>query len=451
MVWDKLVQRLWAVAEFQGFSAFEDRISGILPDVRFCALLDGLRYLFHAGKPEIAGALLCEYLRNHISNQDIKERLQCFVLFDFPKQIELDVPVSDLLDELRELISLGFVDKAVFRLVNEIEENGDKGADLVFLLGRISMFKYANNKASSLIESNDLGAAVHVNEIASKSDVVALVDSEADAFVWSVRPETVFKHDEECARSAAHLQMSINTAVPIKLDAYEWGVHLDLESIQAQEIEAAVELDEGGCPSLLTDDEVSLDVLSARCSYFKNRFAQLQVQEKEMLEFVILNPKSSLAELAEDFSLTEPVVNFMTGTKLRFWLECDKNRAFSIKHSLVEFLPKSAFGKASEDLSAEGVNDNCLGHDSRARLISELELLPEDAKKVLAHFAENIGQKTHVAARALEMSHLVMLSLLNGCLDNYLDRDRAFVVTPRSGVAELLVAAGISEAIWVGI
>ena len=451
MVWDKLVQRLWAVAEFQGFSAFEDRISGILPDVRLCALLDGLRYLFHAGKPEIAGALLCEYLSNHISNQDIKERLQCFVLFDFPKQIELDVPVSELLDELHELIGLGFVDEAAFRLVNEIEANGDKDAGLVYLLGRINMFKYANNKASSLIESNDLVAAVHVNEFASKSDAIALVDSERDAFVWSVRPETVFKHDEECARSAAHLQMSINAAVPIKSDAYEWGAHLDLESVQAHKIEAAVALDEGECPSLLNDDEVSLEVLNARYSYFESRFTQLQAQEKEMLEFVFLNPKSSLAELTEEFSLTEPVVSFMTGTKLRFWLERDKDRAFSIKHGLVEFLPKGAFGKASGELSAEGMNEDCLGQNSRARLISDLELLPEDAKKVLAHFAENIGQKTHVAARALGMSHLVMLSLLNGCLDDYLDRDRAFVVTPRSGMAELMVAAGISEAVWVGI
>lgn len=453
MSWEKLVQRLWNVAEFQGFSAFEDKIRAMLPDVRLDALLEGLCCLFRAGKTDVAAALLCEFLCGHSSHQYIKQQLYCFVLFCSTEIVGSDAYGDELLDQLRDLIGLGLIDEAGLRLVREIEEGKGDDSDLVVLLGRVSMLKYANNKKEMVVESGEIGCAVNAGFDFPEVTLEESVGPEYNMFTWDEQPEVVLKHDDECVRSAVLLQMSMSANSPIETDSYEWDIHL--EDAKSEEVEkpalSSGAIDECMPSSSLSGCESALDMPGARLAYFESRFVKLKMQEKKMLEFVFFNPKSSLAKLAEEFVLTEPVINYMTGVKLKFWLDRDKFGAFSIKQGLVDFLPKNAFGKAGENLSDEKADGNVPSPNSPVGVASGLDLLSSDAKKILAYFAENIGQKTHVAANALGMNHLVMLSLLNGCLDDYLERDRAFAVTPRSGVPELLVAAGLSEVIWVGI
>lgn len=458
MAWGNLVQRLWNVAESQGFSAFEDRISAVLPDIKLGALLDGLRCIFRAGKSDIAVALLHDFLSSHVSCKYIKQKLYFFALFDSMNNSGSYDSGIDLLDELRRLIGVGSLDRVILRLVDEIELSNNADTDLVELLGHVCMLKYSGNKKSVPVVQRDGGLFVREEFEGFQANLASLVEPEKGMFVWSEQPDIILEHDEGCVKSAALLQASMSAGEPIKTDAYDWNTHLESSRLEGGEdfIRSLNSVGEGDDVSLSEDGvSLDLDLLEARFSYFESRYIKLQVQEKEMLGFVLSNSKSNLAELAKEFGLTEPVVSYMVGTKLRFWLDRDKRGVFSIKHGLIEFLPKNAFGEKSEKILDEDVGDYLLISTDQGvsadKLISRLDLLPENARKVLVYFTENAGQKTHVAASALSMSHLVMLSLLNGCLDDYLERDRAFVVTPRSGVTELLVKAGMSEAVWIGI
>lgn len=458
MAWGNLVQRLWNVAESQGFSAFEDRISAVLPDIKLCALLDGLRCIFRAGKSDIAVALLYDFLSSHVSCKYIKRKLYFFALFDSVNDYGSYDSGIDLLDELRRLIGAGSLDGVILRLVDEIELSNNADADLVELLGHVCMLRYSDNKKSVLGVQGDGGLSVREEFEGVQANSASLVEHEKGIFVWNEQPEIILEHDEECVKSAALLQATMSAGELIQTDAYDWSAHLESSRLEGggDFIRSLNSVGEGDNVALSEDGvSLGLDFPEARFSYFESRYIKLQVQEKEMLGYVLSNSKSNLAELAKAFGLTEPVVSYMVGTKLRFWLDRDERGIFSIKHGLVEFLPKNDFGENNENISDEDVGEYLLISTDQGvsadKLISRLDLLPENARKVLVYFTENAGQKTHVAASALSMSHLVMLSLLNGCLDDYLERDRAFVVTPRSGVTELLVKAGMSEAVWIGI
>jgi hypothetical protein len=171
-------------------------------------------------------------------------------------------------------------------------------------------------------------------------------------------------------------------------------------------------------------------------SYFDFQLLKLQPEDKELLRTIRANPKSDANTLARAMKTRPPDLNRTLGTRLRYWIERDRLGGFSIKRELLSLLSDSAFedhnpvaGKKSIDpmpkmLSAQGEKEVWA-------LLSDIPNLPDQAKQVLSYFIQNPGQKTYEGADALKLNHMALLSLLDGCLEKYLERDRVFAVRPR--------------------
>lgn len=456
MDWEALVQRLWSVASSQGYGTFEAKLRGVLPDIKLDALINGLRILHQAQESSVASALLRDFLQNHSCSSDIKRKLRLFELFDSPVGLGGKRCNEAVFFKLQELVNAGSIDRAISFLIREINESGEP----IFFefLGHLCLLQQQKIDGVNSIdlEITNVDSVSREEELTARDD--SAVDSVESLFVWGGQTESVLIHDDECVQSAARLQSAITLNLPRKTGGIEWAVNSEgvAETNQGtpvlQSEEGAVNLAsaiENICGKSSVDD-----VNEARRIYFEHRYAALLAQEKEMLEFVYLYPSSNLEKIASRFQLTAPVVSYMLGTKLRFWLERNELDCLSIKQGLLEFLPENAFGEGDVDLSSNTIVESVdlsVEEGGRSEILApNLDSLPESAREILEYFLENPGQKTHVAAKALGMSHLVMLSFLNGCLDDYLERDRAFVVVPRSGVFDNCKEDPL-EVVWIGI
>lgn len=450
MDWEALVQRLWSVVGSHGYEAFENKLRVLLPDIELDALINGLRILYQARESNVASALLCAFLKSHSSSLDIKRRLRLFVLFNSSAGLGGNNLDEAVYVELQALVGAGSIELAISLLIRAIGEGGE--AVFFELLGHLCLLQQQKIDGDNSIglDVGCLGSAPKEGGLTAQDD--SAVDSGDSLFVWGGQEDSELTHDEECVQSAARLQSAITLNTPRKIEGIEWSVDTDRGTSVLQSEEGAVSL--ASAIENICGETSANDVLEARRIYFGRRYSALQAQEKEMLGFIHLYPASSLEAIVSKFQLTAPVVSYMLSTKLRFWLECNELGCLSIKQGLLEFLPENAFGKGGVVLFSDAIdkNDDLSFEDgvSSEVLVAKIDLLPESAKKVLEYFLENPGQKTHVAAKALGMSHLIMLSFLNGCLDDYLERDRAFVVVPRSGVFDDH-EEGSPEVVWIGM
>ncbi len=450
MDWDALVQSLWEIIDSQGTEAFQACLRAGVLDQPADGLLYALDTLHAAGAREVFRALLLETLKNSPSSNRVKHRLQMLLRFQIPHTQGHIILIEDrieLLDKISDLVRSNGFAEAIDKLHATIAMKED--SELLELLGRVYLLQRSHVSREFLTSEKTTTTPQD-----GEPDFSSLGSGEdLDLFIWRDTPFVQEStHDNECIEAAVGVQALISNSTPTEPKAIEWSLdpeNWEQASFSSSEAKLSApdnsvfhSLSANGASSpnhsVLNDGESSLEVTAqeASKSYFDFQLVKLQSEDKELLSIIRANPKSGADQLARTMKMRPPVLNHTLGTRLRYWIERDRLGGFSIKQELLSLLADSAF---------EGHNSNTGGnsmpptpHASISQdekqvwaLMSGVPTLPDQAKRVLSHFIQNPGQKTYEAADALKLNHMVLLSLLDGCLEDYLEKDRSFAVRPR--------------------
>ena len=452
MDWDALVQSLWEIIHSQGFDAFEAHLRSCVLDQPIDGLVQALDVLHKADAKHAFQALLLESMKNSPFSDRIKHRLQMSLRFETP-HIDSDVTLIEewtfFLEKISELVTSNRFAEAIVKIHAAIAVNPDSG--LLELLGRVHLLQCSH-------ETHISGVAEE--QVTTHNDIPQEIDSfgsegDFDLFVWQDSPilrKTT--HDNECIEAAVEVQALISGSVPVQPKAIEWCVDLDdgeQRPLISFSSEAAT-----SAPEKLTRDELSTSdvrVLSnfdlnerqssledmaqeASRRYFDFQIVKLQPEDKELLGLIRDNPKIDADKLARAMKMRPPILNHTLGTRLRYWIERDRLGGFSIKRELLSLLSASTFechDQATEKKSIDPMPKILSLQDEKefGGLPSDIPTLSDQANEVLRYFTQNPGKKTYEGADALKLNHMSLLSFLDGCLEEYLERDRGFVVRPR--------------------
>ena len=452
MDWKALVQSLWDIIHSQGCDAFEAHLrSGVL-DQPIDGLVQALDALHKADARNVFQALLLESLKNSPFSDRIKHRLQMSLRFETPHadgHLTLIEERTVFLEKISDLVTSDRFAEAIDNIHAAIAMKQD--SDLLELLGRVYVLQCSHEThISGVVEKQ---VTTH-NDSPQESDNFGS-EGDFDLFVWQDSP--VFQkstHDNECIEAAVEIQALISSSTPVEPKAIEWCIDLDdgeqrlsssfsseaqtsaseklaIGDLSTNDVSPSIDLD-------LNEGQSSLEVMTqeASRSYFDFQLLKLQPEDKELLSIIRANPKSDASTLARAMKTRPPDLNRTLGTRLRYWIERDRLGGFSIKRELLSQLPDSAFeshhpamGKKSIDPMPKILSSQ--GEKEVWALLSDIPTLPDQAKQVLRYFIQNPGQKTYEGADALKLNHMALLSLLDGCLEKYLERDRVFAVRPR--------------------
>jgi len=450
MDWEALVQSLWDVIHSQGCDAFEAHLrSGVL-DQPIDGLVQALDSLHKADARNVFQALLLESLKNSPFSDRIKHRLQMSLRFETP---HADGPLTLIeertffLEKISGLVTSDRFAEAIDNIHAAIAMKQD--SDLLELLGRVYLLQCSHETHISVVAEKQV---ITPSDSPQESDNFGS-EGDFDLFVWHDSP--VFQkstHDNECIESAVEIQVLISSSTPVEPKAIEWCIDLDdgeqrLSSSFSSEAQTSVceKLALGDFstndvrPSIdpdLNEGQSSLGVMTqeASRSYFDFQLLKLQPEDKELLNIIRANPKSDASTLARTMKTRPPDLNRTLGTRLQYWIERDRLGGFSIKRELLSLLSDSALESHNPKKSIDPMPKmlSSQGDKEVWALLSDIPTLPDQAKQVLGYFIQNPGQKTYEGADALKLDHMALLSMLDGCLEKFLERDRVFAVRPRT-------------------
>ena len=451
MDWEALVQSLWEIIHSQGFDAFEAHLRCGVLDQPIDGLVQALDALQKADAREAFQALLLESLKNSPFSDRIKHRLQMSLRFEIPHteaHLTLIEEQTFFLEKINDLVTFNHFSEAIGNIHAAIAMKQD--SDLLELLGRVYLLKCSHE--------------THISEVAEKqvtthNDIPQEIDSfgsegDFDLFVWQDSPVLQKStHDNDCIEAAVEVQALISGSMPVQPKAMEWRIDLDdgeqrpFSSYSSEEAMSAPEklslygmsTSEVIAPSNLdlNEGQSSLEDMTQEASrrYFDFQIVKLQPEDKELLGIIRANPKIEADKLARAMNMRPPILNHTLGTRLRYWIERDRLGGFSIKRELLSLLSASTFERhdpAAEKKSINPMPKMLSPQDEKEVLAlpSDIPTLSDQANQVLRYFTQNPGKKTYEGAKALKLNHMTLLSLLDGCLEEYLERDRGFAVRP---------------------
>lgn len=451
MDWEDLVQSLWEIIHSEGRDAFETHLRSCVLDQPVDALVQALDTLHIAKAKGVFEALLLESLKNSPSSDRIKHRLQMSLRFETPhaKGHLILEERTDFLEKISGLVASKRFVEAIdnIRAVSAMNED----SDLLELLGRVYLLQNTHEVQISRVAERQVAT---LNDSPQEIDNVGSED-DFDLFVWQDSP--VFQksiHNNECIEAAVEVQSLISNTVPVQTKAIKWCIDLDDdEQLPSSSVFSAVatsvfeklapgeySADAVRSPSNLelNDGQSSLECIAQDASrnYFDFQLLKLQPEDKELLSIIRDNPKIGVDKLARAVKMRPPILNHTLGIRLRYWIERDRLGGVSIKRELASFLSASTFER--RDLAAEQktIDPMPMLYPQEEKevlaLPSDIPTLSDQANQVLRYFTQNPGKKPYEGADALKLNHKTLLSLLDGCLEEYLERDRVFAVRPRA-------------------
>jgi hypothetical protein len=354
---------------------------------------------------------------------------------------------TDFLKEISDLVALNRFAEAIdgIRAVIAIKQD----ADLLELLGRVYFLQYSH-------EAHISGAAEgQLATLDAGSQEIDGSEGDFDLFVWQESPVLQkTTHHNECIEAAVEIQTLISSSTPVEPKAINWCIDVDdgppppfsfSSSVAETTAVEKLALDDNSAGDVgsknnlqLNEEQPSLECIAEEASrnYFDFQLVKLQPEDKELLGIIRANPKIGVDELARAVKVRPPLLNHTLGIRLRYWIERDRLGGFSIKRGLLNLLSPSVFETHNSAVQKKsmGLMPKMLSSRSGGEILtplSDMHALSDQAKQVLRYFIENPGQKTYKGASALEVNHMALLSLLDGCLEEYLERDSVFSVRPR--------------------
>ncbi|MDR6926476.1 hypothetical protein [Pseudomonas sp. BE134] len=452
MDWEALVQSLWEIIHSQGFDAFEAHLRCGVLDQPIDGLVQALDALHKADASDVFQALLLESLKNSPFCDRIKHRLQMSLRFQIPHadgHLTLIEERTFFLENISVLVTSNRFAEAIANIHAAIERKQD--SDLLELLGRVYLLQCSHDTHISGAAEKQVTTHYDIpqefNSFGSEGDF--------DLFVWQDSPVLQKStHDNECIEAAVEVQALISGSIPAQPKAMEWCIDLDdgepppSSSFSSEAAMSATE--KLSHDDLSTSDVIALNNLDlkegqssledmtqeASRRYFDFQILKLQPEDKELLGIIRANPKIEADKLARAMEMRPPILNHTLGTRLRYWIERDRLGGFSIKRELLSLLSDSTFERhehAAEKKSIDPMPKTLSTQDEKEvrALPSDVPTLSDQANQVIRYFTQNPGKKTYEGADALKLNHMTLLSLLDGCLEEYLERDRGFAVRPR--------------------
>lgn len=449
MDWEALVQILWDVTRHHGRKPLEAHVRSAMADQPCDALVLALELLQADGKKDAFEALLRESLTNCVPSGHSKHRLQLSLAFKIPLSNTL-TPMknrSDFLDEVHELVVAKRFTEAVSKIIGALEANQDNS--MLELLGRITILQQTYEASlPSIAEPSNVDKNKHASVDTSE------LETSFNLFVWhDSDTHSSYVHDDGCIASATAQQDLISRTVPAEPTAIEWDINLEdsteptpWRSSTTPPSELAISnpiLHTGNADAMEAESNIEKAInleevaREARKSYLDQQVIRLQPADKKLLGIILANPKISLDQLCRLTTTRASVVNQILGTRLVYWIERDRLGGFSIKQDLVKLIAeelcdiKALFQEryiSVTPINPAAHQPNEAGKDDTNGSTD----LSAQAQAVLDFFSRQPGTKTYKAAEALGLDHVALLSLLSGKLDDYLEKDRNFLVFPRA-------------------
>jgi len=452
MDWEALVQSLCEIIDQNGFAVFEKRLRAAMPDQPVDALIYTLECLQTFDNKTAIQPLLLEFIRNSRHSDQIKHRLQMALRFELsePNQSAYVGDHSKFLEEIYALTMKGRFTDAVDKIQTNIAL--PQNSCLLELLGRVVLLKNAHEAHVAPYDAAEAAKPNIYTEIKSvkwegESDLLTWVDSE------NIQ---IFTHDDECRLAAKELQENISNSTAVDPTSIEWEINIEdwmepvpitLEEV-APKLEPTNRLQSASVPTVSISNEIQEKQLSpdeidqaTQSSQLEFELIKLQAEDKQLLKIILANPKIYSDQLARVVHIRPPVLNHILGIRLKYWIERDRLGGFSIKSELLNLLPDLAFETSNSSESKPKPPTKLLEYVHRNQetvdtSIFDTSMLSEQARQILEFFIQNPGTKSYRAAEILKISHMTLLSLLSGCLDDFLEKDRSFSITPRPSTTE---------------